>query len=84
MGLRRVQLPLQPKQRLISVLAAMDMETHQWNDCMAVKLKMKKTHKRNKMSDMQRLGRWVDSYIDGLFIGLQDILKGFTTVSRSV
>jgi hypothetical protein len=47
---------------------------------MASKLKMKKTHKWNKMSDMQRLGRWVDSYIDGMFTGLKDILKGFTTI----
>jgi hypothetical protein len=62
------------------VLAAMEMEAHQGNDCMAAKLEMKKTHKWNKMSDMQRLGRWVDSCIDSLFVGLKDILKGFTTI----
>ena len=60
----------------------MEMEAHQWNDCMAAKLEMEKTHKRNKMSDMQRLGRWVDTHIDGLFMGLKDILKGFTTIYK--
>lgn len=56
------------------------MEAHQWDDFMAAKLKVKKTHEWNKMTDMQRPGRWVDSYIDGLFMGLKDILKGITTV----
>jgi hypothetical protein len=55
------------------------MKAHQWNNFMAAKLKMKKTHKWNKMSDMQRLGSRVDSYIDSLFMGLKDILKGFAT-----
>ena len=58
----------------------MEMEAYQWNDCMTAKLKMKKTHKWKKMSDMQRLGGRVDSYIDGFFTGLQDILKRFTTI----
>ena len=58
----------------------MEMEAHQWDDFMAAKLKVKKTHEWNKMTDMQRPGRWVDSYIDGLFMGLKDILKGITTV----
>lgn len=60
------------------------MEAHQWDDCMAAKLKMKKTHKWNKMSDVQRLGRWVDSYIDSLFMGLKGVLKAFTTIEKSV
>lgn len=59
----------------------MEVEAYQWDDCMAAKLKMKKTHKWKKMSDMQRLGGRVDSYIDGLLItGLKDILKRFTTI----
>jgi hypothetical protein len=58
----------------------MEIEAYQWNDCMAAKSKMKKTHKWKKMSDMQRLGGRVDSYIDGLFTGLKDILKRFTTI----
>lgn len=49
---------------------------------MATKLKMEKTHQWNKMSDMQRLGRWVNSCINGLFVGLKGILKEFTTVLK--
>jgi len=47
---------------------------------MTAKLEMEKTHQWNKMSDMQRLGTWVDSCIRGLFTGLKDILKDFATI----